>query len=646
MNDEEGLGTTVLKRKTRYQPRRSWQTWLIGRPLPTSDAPHQTIGKFLGLAVFSSDALSSVAYATQEMLLILAVLGASAYLFVFPMSIAIVFLLAIVTLSYEQTIHAYPNGGGSYIVSRDNLGELPAQVAGAALLADYLLTVAVSISSGVAQFVSGAPALYPYRVLISVGLVLFIMVVNLRGVRESGIVFAFPTYFFILTMFLTIGAGLVRSLTGALGQVSAPPTLEVSQLGQNLSLFLLLRAFSNGTSALTGVEAISNGIPAFREPRTKNAGATLIIMACILGTMLLGISFLASFIHAVPSDTETVISQIARTIFTGRGIFYWLTIMATTVILIMAANTSFADFPRLSAIMASDGFLPRQLAYRGSRLVYSRGIISLGILASLLIFIFQASVTRLIPLYAIGVFLSFTLSQLGMVHRWWKIGHLKPGEERQERGSVLTGQKNWKIKLAINGLGAVITGIIVIIFVTTKFTEGAWLVTIIIPLIVLAFSRIHRHYRNLAQKLSLENFGSPPPIVRHRVIVPIGGVHRGTLQALRYARNLSDDITAVYVSLDPSEAGKIRQRWEIWGMGYRLVILDSPYRLFIEPLLEYIDELDRKRQPNEIITVVVPEFIPCHFWNRFLHARTASVLRQALLFRKEIVITSVPYLVD
>jgi len=646
MSNEDELGTTVLKRKTKYQPRRSWQTWLIGRPLPTSDAPHQTIGKFLGLAVFSSDALSSVAYATQEMLVILAVLGASAYQFVFPLSLAIVFLLAIVTLSYEQTIHAYPNGGGSYIVSRDNLGEIPAQVAGAALLVDYLLTVAVSVSSGVAQIVSAAPSLYPYRVLISVGLVLFIMVVNLRGVKESGIVFAFPTYFFIITMFLTIGAGLVRSFTGALGQVSAPPSLEVHQIGQSLSIFLLLRAFSSGTSAMTGVEAISNGIPAFREPRTKNAGATLIIMACILGSMLLGISFLASFVHAVPSETETVISQIARTTFNGRGVFYWFTMIATTVILIMAANTSFADFPRLSAIMASDGFLPRQLAYRGSRLVYSRGIVSLGILASILIVIFQASVTRLIPLYAIGVFLSFTLSQLGMVHRWWKIGHLKPGEERKERGSILTSQRNWKIKLAINGLGAIITSIVVVIFATTKFSEGAWLVTIIIPLAVLAFSRIHRHYRNLAKKLSLENFGSPPPISRHRIIIPIGGVHRGTLQALRYAKTISDDITAVYVSLDPIEAEKVRQKWEIWGMGCRLVILDSPFRLFIEPLLEYIDEIDKRRQPNEAITIVVPEFIPCHFWNRFLHARTASVLRQALMFRKEIVVTSVPYLVD
>jgi len=646
MDNKDGFGSAVLKRKTKYQPKRSWRTWFIGRPLPTSDAPHQTIGKFLGLAVFSSDALSSVGYATQEMLVILAVLGAAAYQFVFPLSITIVLLLAVVTLSYEQTIHAYTNGGGSYIVSRDNLGEIPAQVAGAALLTDYLLTVAVSVSSGMAQVISAVPSLYPYRVWVSVGLVLFIMIVNLRGVKESGIVFAFPTYFFIITMFLTIGAGLVRSLTGSLGQVSAPPSLGAMHLGESFSLFLLLRAFSSGTSALTGVEAISNGIPAFREPRTKNAGATLIIMACILGSMLLGISFLASSIHAVPSEAETVISQIARTTFDGRGVFYWFTIVATTVILVMAANTSFADFPRLSTIMASDGFLPRQLTYRGSRLVYSRGIIFLAVLASVLIIVFQASVTRLIPLYAIGVFLSFTLSQLGMAHRWWKIGHLKPGEERKERGSILFSQKNWRTKMAINGLGAICTAVVVVIFTATKFVDGAWLVVLIIPVLVLVFSGIHRHYRGLARKLSLENFGSNPPILRHRVIVPIGGVHRGMLLALRYAETLSDDITAVYVSLDPQEAEKIRQKWEIWGMGYRLVILDSPYRLFIEPLLEYIDEIDKRRQPNEIITVVVPEFVPRHFWNRLLHAQTASVLRRALLFHKDIVITSVPYQLD
>ncbi len=646
MNIEDNRGTTVLRRDTEYKPPRSIRTWLFGRPLSTADAPHQTIGRFIGLAVFASDALSSTAYATQEMMVILAVLGTAAFGYVFPLSIAIVILLAIVTLSYEQTIHAYPNGGGAYIVSRDNLGEIPAQIAAAALLTDYILTVAVSISSGVAQIVSAFPEVFDFRVWIAVGLVIFIMIVNLRGVKESGTAFAFPTYFFILMMFIMMIVGFVRYITGSLGVVVDPPALELTHAMQGFSVFLILRAFSSGTTALTGVEAISNGIPAFKEPRSKNAGATLVMMSVILGTLMLAISFLAAHIQAVPSEEETVISQLARTAFGDRGFLYLAMITATTVILIMAANTSFADFPRLSALTAKDGFLPRQLTYRGSRLVYSRGIVLLALLASVLIIVFQASVTRLIPLYAVGVFMSFTLSQSGMAHRWWKIGHLKPGEEVVERGSTLRFDKNWTIKMIINGFGAVLTGIVMIVFAATKFADGAWVVIIIIPVLVMIFSGIHRHYRNLAQHLSLENYGASKRIARHRVILPIGGVHRGTLAALRYARTLSDDITAVHVSMDPDEAEKVRQKWETWGDGMRLVIVESQFRLFAEPLLEYIDEIDANRQPNEVLTIVVPEFVPRHFWSNFLHTQTAVTLRLALLFRRDIVITSVPYQVD
>jgi amino acid transporter len=634
---------SIVRRTADTPPKPGWRSWLIGRPLQTADAPHQTIGKAIGLAVFASDALSSTAYATQEILVILAAAGAVAFGYVFPISIAIVALLSIVTLSYQQTVHAYPGGGGAYIVARDNLGELPAQAAGAALLTDYILTVAVSISSGVAQLVSAYPGLAQLKVEIAVVMVMLIMLINLRGVKESGAVFAIPTYFFVGMMFLTVGAGLIRYLTGGLGSVVDAPPFETPELLQPITAFLILHAFSSGTAALTGVEAISNGITAFKEPRSRNAGVTLIWMAIILGTLFLSISFLASHIQAIPSEQETVISQLARTTFEGRNILYLGTIVATTVILIMAANTAFADFPRLSALQANDGYLPRQLTYRGSRLVYSHGIELLAVIASVLIIVFDASVTALIPLYAIGVFLSFTLSQGGMAHRWWKIGHLPPGKVVEERGSTLRHDPNWRVKMIINGFGAVCTAIVMTVFVVTKFKDGAWIVLIIMPVLVLVFQLIRRHYAGVAKRLTLENYDAPLRITRHRVIVPVAGVHRGALAALRYARSLSDDVTALHVAIDPTDAEKVQKKWEIWGDGGRLVILESPYRLMLEPLLEYIDQLDRHRQPNETITVVVPQFVPKHRMESALHMRTADILRMALLHRPGIVITDVPY---
>jgi len=641
---DEGRGTTVVTMEGDYTPPRSWRTWLIGRPLVTADAPHQTIGKFVGLAVFASDALSSTAYATQEILVVLAFVGASALGLSLPVALAIVALLTILTLSYEQTIHAYPGGGGAYIVARDNLGELPAQTAGAALLTDYILTVAVSISSGVAQITSAWPALYAYRVWIAVGLVLFVMVINLRGVKESGAIFAAPTYFFLGMIFLTVGVGLVRMLTGSLGVVIHPPEMERLHEAQAISLFLILRAFASGTTALTGVEAISNGITAFKEPRSRNAGTTLIWMSSVLGTLFLGITLLAGRIHAVPSEAETVISQLARTVFSGRGALYLGTISATTLILIMAANTSFADFPRLGALHAGDGFLPRQLTYRGSRLVFSRGIAALALIACALIILFRASVTSLIPLYAIGVFLSFTLSQAGMAKRWWKIGHLPPGREIQERGSTLRYEPGWRLRMAINGLGAVCTAVVMMVFAVTKFTDGAWIVVLLTPALVFLFFRIHHHYKGLAADLSLDrHLQSPAGPKRHRVLLPISGVHQGTLKALDYARALSDDVTAVHVSMDAAEAEKIRDKWDRWGEGVRLVILDSPYRLFLEPLLGYVAMLTERRQPNELITIVVPQFVPKHRWNNLLHTQAAPMLRRALLSRPEITVTDVPY---
>lgn len=636
----------IFEETTGHKPKRGFQSILIGNPLTTESAPHQTIGKLIGLAVFASDALSSTAYATQEIMIILAMATAGALNYVFPISIAIVVLMAIVTISYEQTIHAYPGGGGAYIVARDNLGELPAQTAGAALLTDYILTVAVSISSGVAQIVSAFPNLYQYRVYIAVSMVLMIMVINLRGVKESGALFAIPTYFFLVTMVLTIGIGLFRYFTGSLGMVVNPP--EISSLGLvgAITPFLLLHAFSSGTAALTGIEAISNGITAFKEPRSKNAGTTLIWMSVILGTLFLSISFLAGKIGAIPSDYETVISQFARTVYGSNGLPYLALISGTAVILIMAANTAFADFPRLGALHAGDGFLPRQMTFRGSRLVFSTGIFTLAFLASLLIIVFKADVTRLIPLYAIGVFLSFTLSQAGMAKRWWKSGHLKKDEEIVEPGSTIQYDAKWRTKLIVNGFGAICTFTVMVVFAMTKFKDGAWIIIILVPALVTIFFSIHHHYKNLAKQLSLENHPPRKRISRNRVIMPISGVHGGTVAALQFASTLSKDITVVHISVDPKETQKVKDKWEHWGDGYRLVVLNSPYRLFLEPLLEYIDKISAVQAPNEIITIVVPQFVPKHWWTNLLHMRTAESLRKALMHRKDIVITEVPYQVD
>lgn len=622
--------------------------FLIGKPLPSHEAAHQTISKKVGLAVFASDALSSTAYATEAILEVLAfavpvagalVLGYSIYV-----AIAIVILLGIVTISYQQTIHAYPGGGGAYIVARDNLGEFPAQVAGAALLTDYILTVSVSISSGVAQLVSGFPALLPYRVAIAVLVVGLMMVVNLRGVKESGTAFAIPTYFFLGVTLLTILMGFFRYMSGTLAPVTGVTPAEVEAV-RGVTMFLILHAFSSGCTALTGVEAISNGIPAFQEPKSRNAGLTLIWMSVILSSIFLSITFLAHHIGARFSLTETVISQLGRAIW-GPGTMWYVLLGGTTLILIMAANTSFADFPRLGALQAGDGFLPRQLTYRGSRLVYSYGIAALAGFASLLIIMFQAETTALIPLYAIGVFLSFTISQTGMAVRWWKSGHITSGEEIVERGSTVVHDPKWKQKLALNGFGGTLTFIVMIVFAVTKFHDGAWIVVFLIPFLVLVFFRIHQHYRTVAKRLSLDTYGEPSRILRNRVVVLIGGVHRGVLHALRYARSLSDDITAVYVAIDPVETEKVKKKWQYWGDGVRLQIIDSPYRRLMEPLIGYIDKLAGATMPRQVLTVVVPSFVPEQGIYKALHMNTADLLRKALIQQHDIVIVEVPYHID
>jgi amino acid transporter len=620
----------TLPAPTFHPPRRPWRTWLVGRPLPTADAENETIGKTIGLAVFASDALSSTAYATQEILIVLAAAGAMAFAYAFPISIAIALLLAIVTISYQQTIYAYPTGGGAYVVARDNLGPLAAQIAGAALLSDYILTVSVSVSSGAAQLASAFPALQEHRVGLAVALVFLVMFINLRGVKEAGLVFAIPTYCFLGVMVLMLGSALYRLLMGSLGSVENPPHLEVGKTAA-LGLFLVLHAFSNGTTALTGVEAISNGITAFKEPRSRNAAVTLAWMSVILATLFVSITYLAGRVGAVPSEAETVISQIARTAFGGRGIPYLAVMAGTTLILVMAANTAFSGVPRLSALQAEDGFLPRQLTYRGSRLVFSRGIVVLAVASAVLIAAFQASVTRLIPLYAIGVFLSFTLSQAGMTLRWRRLG---------KGGRAPSG---WRWKMTLNGFGAGLTAAVTLVFAVTKFQEGAWVVLFVLPAFVFTFFSIRSHYDETAEQLSLQHYGAPPQSGRHRVILPISSVHRGTLEALRYARALSHDVTAVHVSLDSEEAERLRAKWNLWGDGVRLVLLDSPYRLLLEPLLDYITSIADERQPDETLTIVVPQFVPRRSWQNLLHAQTALFLRMALLFRKGIVITNVPY---
>ncbi len=477
--------------------------------------------------------------------------------------------------------------------------------------------------------------------MIAVGIVLFMMLVNLRGVKESGITFAIPTYFFLVVTMVTIGVGMARYLGGDLAPVTGvtPAMMEATK---GLGLFLILRAFSSGCTALTGVEAISNGITAFKEPRSRNAGTTLIWMSSILAFMFLGITFLSIQIGAQFSWTETVISQLGRAVW-GSGLMWYILLGSTTLVLIMAANTSYADFPRLGALHAGDGFLPRQLTFKGSRLVFTYGIAALAGLASLLIIIFRAQTTALIPLYAIGVFLSFTLSQTGMAVRWWHSGHLKKDEEIIQQGGVVRFDPKWKTKMVINGFGALLTATVTIVFAVTKFMDGAWVVVVLIPSLVFIFFRIHHHYRNVARNLSLETIGEPARILRNRVIIPIGGVHRGVMHALRYARTFSNDLTAVHVGVDPVETKKVREKWAIWGDGIRLQIIDSPYRELMEPLIEYIDNLAQLSSPTTMLTVVVPQFIPEHAIFKPLHMNTADLLRKALLNKYEIVIMEVPY---
>jgi amino acid transporter len=624
------------------QARFSLTRLLIGDPLPTRALVHQTVNRIIGLAVFASDALSSTAYATEEILIILAMTGLSASVLglSIPIAIAIGALLVIVTVSYRQTIYAYPKGGGAYIVARDNLGELPAQIAGAALLTDYILTVAVSISSGVAQITSGLPELAPYRVEIAVGIIILMTIVNLRGVRESGFIFSIPTYFFLAIMFLTLGIGFVRVISGTLPTVTDVEPIQ--HVVEPLTLFLVLRAFSSGCTALTGIEAISNGITAFKEPRSRNAASTLTAMSVILITLFLGITLLAHGIQAVPSESETVISQIGRTVHGQDSVLYGLTLAGTTLILLMAANTSYADFPRLAALHAGDGFLPRHLTYRGNRLVFSWGIAALAVLASALVIVMGARTTALIPLYAIGVFLSFTMSQAGMVVRLRKIGWLQPGETVQGLETVLEYDPRWRTKMFISAFGAVTTGVVMVVFAVTKFTAGAWFVVFLIPTLVFIFFRIHYHYEDVARALSLRQ--KRPDIHAYSVqtLILVDGVHAETVRVVNFAKSLGHPWKAIHVAVNPQKAETIRQDWDEYIGEGELGIIPSPYRSLIGPIREYVEGiLDEKH--DTFVQIIMGHLVMDTFWEQALHQNSALILNLALGDLDRVVVTIVPY---
>ena len=597
---------------------------LVGKPIPSHQAHQERYTRSSGLAILSSDALSSVAYATEEILRTLLIAGTASLWLVTPIGCVIAGLMLVIAFSYRQTIHAYPGGGGAYIVARENIGTVAGLVAAAALLLDYVLTVAVSIAAGVAAVTSAFPSWHVNTVELSLGFLVLIAIGNLRGIRESGQIFSAPTFFFLGCMGVLLVVGAYKVATGNVVPLDAGGMLPVQPELPALTIFLVLRAFANGCTALTGIEAISNGVPAFKPPEARNAAITLMIMIACAVTCFMGVTLLAGAFHVIPRHEETVISQLNRAILGGRGPLYYMVQAATTMILVLAANTAFSDFPRLASIIARDKFLPRQLANQGDRLAFSNGIVALSFLSGVLLFVFGGDTHALIPLYMLGVFVSFTLSQAGMVVKW-----------RRER------TKGWRVGAFINGLGATLTLIVLFVVAITKFREGAWIIIMLIPILVMHFLAIHRHYEKVATQLSLKGLAVPDK-KHNTVIVPIGGVHRAVVQALEYARTLSDDVRAVYVDVDPHATQEIREDWTRWGNGVRLEILASPFRSVMEPLLEYIELTDQER-PDDFITVLLPEFVPARWWHHLLHNQRALLIKGALLFRRNIVVISVPY---
>jgi amino acid transporter len=594
---------------------------LLGKPIPSSMAHHERLSRVTGLAVLSSDALSSVAYATDFILTTLVVAGVAAFSHAIPISLVIAALLAIVAFSYRQTIHAYPTGGGAYIVAKENIGDNAGLIAAASLLVDYTLTVSVSISAGVLAVTSAFPKLDAIRVELCLGCLAILMLGNLRGIRESGRIFAVPTYFFVFSIGVLIVAGLYQYMTGHVTPVNAPLPPEAGTAP--VTTFLLLTAFANGCTAMTGVEAVSNGVPAFRPPESKNASATLVTMAVLAITMFVGITVLAHAYGVIPSASESGVSQLGRAIF-GEGSVYYIIQAATTLILVLAANTAYADFPRLASIVARDRYLPRQFMNQGDRLAFSNGILVLSTFAAILIIVFAGDTQRLLPLYMIGVFISFTLSQAGMVIHWRK-----------------TREPGWRTSAFINGFGALVTGVVLIIVAVTKTLEGAWIVLLLIPLIVFLFKETRKHYDHVAAQLTLRGY-APGRRAHNTVVMPIGGLQRAVVEALRYAETLSDDVRAVYVDIDPRSTEQIKRDWTEWGGKVKLIVLPSPYRSVMEPLLDYIRRVELER-PDDYVSVILPEFVPKRWWQHLLHNQSALLIKGALLFRPNLVVTSVPF---
>ena len=639
----------------------SFKRLLIGQPIATERAHEERLPKIIALPVFASDALSSTAYATQEIMLALALTVGFASApgtlgnlgKVMPIALCIGVLLVIVSISYRQTIFAYPNGGGAYIVAKENLGQTPGLIAAASLLIDYVLTVAVSIAAGVAAITSAFSGLLPHTVGLCLFFIALITLANLRGIKESGAIFAIPSYLFVVSIIALISVGFYRHYNGGLTPYAPLQTqagIVNPEYLKSLSLFLLLRAFSSGCTALSGIEAISNGIPAFRKPESRNAAITLTWMSTILITLFLGVTALTYVSGAQPifvthvvdgaqqlvvhhghvaDPKETIISVLARMVFGGTS-FSWLYFIVqagTAMILILAANTAYADFPRLTSILATDRYMPRQLANIGDRLAFNNGIIALAVCASILIMLFHGSVTALISLYAIGVFLSFTLSQAGMVVHWL----------RDRTG-------NWRASMLVNGLGATATAIVVAIITITKFRGGAWMVVVAIPLIVLILRKIHAHYRSVAKQLSLEGY-RPRQGMRHHVLVLAPDIHRGVIPALQYARSISDDVKALHISIDPAREARVRKRWTQYSRGVPLAILPSPFRSLVTPVSDYIDRLQAS-EPNCIVTIVVPEFVPTGWWPKLLHGQAALMLNLKLRFKPGVVVIGVPYHIE
>ena len=611
---------------------------VIGKPIFSKDEIHERLTKFKALAVFGSDAISSCAYATEASLIVLMAAGNGALHISFFTALAIALLLSMVAFSYRQTVYAYPHGGGSYNVSRQNLGQTAGLVAAAALLIDYIMTVAVSIAAGTAAVTSAliaagfnsqithlTAALPPFlnlNVILSLVFIGLMTLGNLRGIREAGAIFAIPTYLFIACFSIMLVVGIIKVFTHTLTPITPPSILPVLE---PVTLWLVLRAFSAGAVAMSGTEAISNGVPVFKPNESKNAATTLTIMATLLGVFFVGVSFLSNHLHLVPGN-QTIVSQVALSVF-GQNAFYYIFQITTMGILVVAANTAFADFPRLSSVLARDNYMPHSFSSRGDRLAFSTGIMFLGGVSALLLVLFKGNVDSLIHLYAVGVFLAFSMSDTGMVVHWWK-----------------TRGKGWKTSILINGADAILTTSILIIVIITKFMYGAWIIILLIPMIVPVFVFIHKHYNRVAEQLRLLSMQAPPPqTIEHSVLMPIDDVNYASLRAMSFARTISKDITVIHIATDTKRAAKIQEKMQAYAPDLKLVIVESPLRAFMRPLLTYVD-FHHRQHPQGFVTIVMPEFITAHWWEKFLHNRTAEHLTQAFKRHPNIAVVNVPYL--